>query len=206
MPCRTPTALELSAAERAELGAWARRRKTAQGLALRARVVLRAAEGLSNTATADALGIAKHTAGNWRERFAAAGRRGRGAGGPHLAAPAAAAGQAESRTHDDVRGGTTSLFAALDAAAGRVIGRCFPRERAAAFRRFLDEIEAHVPPDLDAHRVLDNSATHKTKRIRDWLAKRPRDHVHFTPTCEPSAQPRPQTLRCKLPDQETRRG
>jgi transposase len=66
--------------------------------------------------------------------------------------------------------------------AGTVIGKCFPRHRAAEFRRFLDEIEAQVPPNLDIHLVLDNSATHKTKVIRGWLAKRPRYHVHFTPT------------------------
>ncbi len=91
-------------------------------------------------------------------------------------------GQAERRTHDYVRHGTTSLFAALDVKAGTVIGRCFPRHRAAEFRCFLDDIDAQVPPDLDIHLVLDNSATHKTKAIRDWLAKRPRYHVHFTPT------------------------
>src|SRR3712207_4993753 len=70
MPYRMPTALDLSEAERAELQGWSRRRRTAQGLALRARIVLRAAEGLSNTAIADELGVAKHTVGKWRERFA----------------------------------------------------------------------------------------------------------------------------------------
>ena len=70
MPYRMPTALDLSGAERAELQGWSRRRRTAQGLALRARIVLRAAEGLSNTAIADELGVAKHTVGKWRERFA----------------------------------------------------------------------------------------------------------------------------------------
>ena len=63
-----------------------------------------------------------------------------------------------------------------------MIGRCFRRHRAAEFRRFLDEIDANVPPDLEVHLVLDNSATHKTALIRRWLAKRPRYHVHFTPT------------------------
>ncbi len=91
-------------------------------------------------------------------------------------------GQAERRTHDYVRHGTTSLFAALDVKAGTVIGRCFPRHRASEFRRFLDEIDARVRPDLDIHLVLDNAGTHKTRLIRDWLAKRPRYHVHFTPT------------------------
>ncbi len=287
MPYRRPTALELSEVERAELEGWARRRKTAQGLALRARIVLRAADGLSNTAIADELGIAKHTVGKWRERFArqradglldeprpgaprrigdeavaalvdrtlssvpqgathwslrtmakasglsvtTVGRVWRAFGlqphrsetfklstdplftekvrdivGLYLAPPDRALvlcvdeksqvqaldrtqpllplrpGQAERRTHDYTRHGTTSLFAALDVQAGTVIGTCFPRHRAAEFRCFLDEIEANVPADLDVHLVLDNSATHKTKLIRDWLAARPCWHVHFTPT------------------------
>jgi transposase len=287
MPYRTPTVLELSEAERVELAGWARRRKTAQALAQRARIVLRAADGLSNTALAAELGIAKHTVGKWRERFArdraaglldeprpgaprrigdeqvaelvdrtlsarpegathwslrsmakasglsvsSVGRIWRAFGlqphrsetfklstdplfaekvrdivGLYLAPPERALvlcvdekgqvqaldrtqpllplrpGQAERRTHDYVRHGTTSLFAALDVKTGTVIGRCFPRHRAAEFRRFLDEIDAAVPSDLEVHLVLDNSATHKTKAIRDWLAKRPRYHVHFTPT------------------------
>jgi transposase len=287
MPYRKPTVLALSEAERSELEGWARRRKTAQALALRARIVLRAAAGLSNTATADELGIAKHTVGKWRERFArlrtdglldeprpgaprrigdeqvaalvdrtlstvpagathwsrrtmakasglsatTVGRVWRAFGlqphrtetfklstdplfaekvrdivGLYLAPPDRALvlcvdeksqvqaldrtqpllplrlGQAERRTHDYARRGTTSLFAALDVKAGTVIGRCFPRHRAAEFRRFLDEIDANLPPDLDVHLVLDNSATHKTALIRRWLAKRSRYHVHFTPT------------------------
>jgi transposase len=287
MPYRVPTAVDLSEAERTELESWARRRKTAQALALRARIVLRAAAGLSNTAIAADLGIAKHTVGKWRERFArlrtdglldeprpgaprrigderiaalvdrtlserpegathwslrtmakasglsvtTVGRVWRAFGlqphraetfklstdplftekvrdivGLYLAPPDRALvlcvdeksqvqaldrtqplvplrpGQAERRTHDYVRHGTTSLFAALDVKAGTVIGRCFPRHRATEFRRFLDDIDAQVPPDLDIHLVLDNAGTHKTKLIRDWLAKRPRYHVHFTPT------------------------
>jgi transposase len=91
-------------------------------------------------------------------------------------------GQAERRTHDYKRHGTTSLFAALDIATGAVIGRCYPKHRSTEFRKFLDQIEANVPADLDVHLVMDNYATHKTKPIRDWLAKRPRWHVHFTPT------------------------
>src|SRR5215217_2749261 len=287
MPYRVPTTLNLSGAERAELEGWARRRKTAQALALRARIVLQAAAGLSNTAVAVDLGVAKHTVGKWRERFAGlrtdglldeprpgaprrigdeqvtslidrtlsthpdgathwslrvmakatglsastVGRIWRAFGlqphrsetfklstdplfaekvrdiiGLYLAPPDRALvlcvdeksqvqaldrtqpllplrpGQAERRTHDYVRHGTTSLFAALDVKAGTVIGRCFPRHRAAGFRKFLDEIDARVPPDLDVHLVLDNSATHKTGAIRDWLAKRPRYRVHFTPT------------------------
>jgi transposase len=91
-------------------------------------------------------------------------------------------GQAERRSHDYKRHGTTSLFAALDIATGRVIGKCYGRHRAAEFRKFLDEIEAAVPDELDVHLVMDNYATHKTPLIRNWLAKRPRWHVHLTPT------------------------
>lgn len=91
-------------------------------------------------------------------------------------------GQAARRSHDYKRHGTTSLFAALDIATGQVIGKCFPRHRATEFRRFLDEIEANVPKDLDIHLVMDNYATHKTPLIRAWLAKRPRWQVHLTPT------------------------
>jgi transposase len=91
-------------------------------------------------------------------------------------------GQIERRTHDYIRHGTTSLFAALDVATGSVIGHCYPKHRSGEFRKFLDLVEASVPADLDVHLVMDNYATHKTKPIRDWLLKRPRWHVHFTPT------------------------
>jgi len=91
-------------------------------------------------------------------------------------------GQAERRTHDYVRHGTTTLFAALDVKAGTVIGECHARHRAIEFRRFLDTIDAAIPSTLDVHLILDNYATHKTATIRRWLAKRPRYHVHFTPT------------------------
>lgn len=91
-------------------------------------------------------------------------------------------GQVERRTHDYVRHGTTSLFAALDIATGKVIGECHGRHRAKEFRQFLDTIEAAVPPELDIHLILDNYGTHKTPAIHRWLAKRPRFHLHFTPT------------------------
>ena len=91
-------------------------------------------------------------------------------------------GQIERRTHDYKRHGTTSLFAALDAATGQVIGKCYKRHRSVEFKKFLAEIESNVPDDLDIHLVMDNYATHKTPAVRDWLAKRPRWHVHFTPT------------------------
>src|SRR5580693_5380271 len=91
-------------------------------------------------------------------------------------------GQVERRTHDYTRLGTLSLFAALDAATGKVIGRCYPRHRGREFLSFLREIERNIPSDLDVHLIMDNYATHKTEPIRKWLGARPRWHVHFTPT------------------------
>ena len=91
-------------------------------------------------------------------------------------------GQVERHTHDYKRHGTTDLFAALDVKTGTGIGACKGRHRAVEFRAFLDEVEARVPADLDVHLVVDNAATHKTKLVQDWLGKRPRWHLHFTPT------------------------
>ncbi len=91
-------------------------------------------------------------------------------------------GQIERRTHDDKRNGTTSPFAALDVKAGTIVGQCVPRHRTTEFRKFLDEVERNVPADLDIHVIIDNDGTHKTRLIRNWFAKRPRWHVHFTPT------------------------
>jgi len=91
-------------------------------------------------------------------------------------------GQIERRSHDYKRHGTTSLFAAFDVASGHVLGQLHHRHRSREFRRFLDTIERNVPAELDVHLVLDNYGTHKTQRIRRWLAKRPRFHLHFTPT------------------------
>src|SRR5829696_522325 len=278
--------LVLSETERAELSALAARRKTAQALAMRARIVLLAGDGTANKEIAAKLDIDPATVGKWRRRFLAdrqeglrdeprsgaprkvddarieavivrtleglpdgathwSSRHGQGERvvdlhraahlarlwsaappgqtfklsadpdfvakvrdivGLYLAPPARALvlcvdeksqiqaldrsqpllplrpGQIERRTHDYTRHGTTSLFAALDTATGRVIGKCYPRHRASEFRRFLDEIEKAVPGDLDVHLVMDNYATHKTPMIRDWLVKRPRWHVHHTPT------------------------
>jgi transposase len=287
MPYRVPSVVRLSAAEQAELEGWARRRKTAQALALRARIVLQAAAGRSNTAIAAELGVAKHTVGTWRERFARDRLEGlqdqprsgaprtvmdeqvaalltrtlevtpenathwstrsmaaacglsaatvqrvwrafglkphrvetfklstdpefvekvRDIVGLYLAPPDRALvlcvdektemqalertqpvlpmrpGQAERRTADYTRHGTSSLFAALDVAVGRVIGRCYRRHRAEEFRDFLDAVDATMPTEGEVHVVLDNASIHKAPLIRDWLAKRPRYHLHFTPT------------------------
>jgi transposase len=91
-------------------------------------------------------------------------------------------GQVERRSHDYVRHGTTSLFAALDAQSGRIIGQLHRRHRAIEFRKFLDTIDAAVPTELAVHLILDNYGTHKTPMIHRWLARRPRFHLHFTPT------------------------
>jgi len=88
----------------------------------------------------------------------------------------------ERRTATYQRHGTTSLFAALDIATGRVIGKTFRRHRAEEFRTFLNEIDKAVPNDLDVHLVMDNYATHKTESIKRWLLRHPRYHMHFTPT------------------------
>ena len=91
-------------------------------------------------------------------------------------------GQAERRTYDYKRHGTTSLFAALDLKTSQVIGQLHRRHRSAEFRKFLDRIEAQVPAGLDVHIIADNYGTHKTALIRKWFAQRPRFHLHFTPT------------------------
>jgi len=302
--------IELSDEERAELEARSRRRKIARADALRAEIVLRASEGLTNVAIAGRLGITRLTVATWRKRFAKARLDGlmdeprpgaprkigddkvaevvtatletmprdathwstrsmaKAAGvsvstvhriwrafslqphrsetfklskdplfvekvrdivGLYLDPPERALvlcvdektqiqaldrtqpllpmrpGQIERRTHDYERHGTTSLFAALDVKAGTVIGKCMPRHRAAEFRKFLDEIERQVPPTLDIHVIMDNSSTHKTKLIRDWFAKRPRWHVHFTPTSS-SWLNQVERFFGLLTDQQIRRG
>lgn len=279
--------IELSIDERRELEGLTRRRRTAQGLARRARIVLLAADGLQNKQIAAQLGSDPTTVGKWRRRFAesrldglydeprpGAPRRigddavaetvrktleetppdathwslrsmARASGyapstvhriwqafglqphrseafklstdpffvekvrdivGLYLAPPERALvlcvdeksqiqaldrtqpllpmrpGQPERRSHDYVRHGTTTLFAALDVASGKVIGRCYSRHRAGEFLKFLRAIEANVPVDLDVHLVMDNYATHNTPAIRQWFARHPRWHVHFTPT------------------------
>ncbi len=278
---------ELSDDELQELQGWLRRSRTSQALALRARIVLACAEGVSDTAVAERLGMTRVTVGKWRHRFLEKGcdglldeprpgapRRisdedvervitttlesmprgathwstrsmGRAVGlspmavsriwrafalqphrhetfklsrdplfiekvrdivGLYMAPPERAVvlcvdeksqiqalertqpilplrpGLPERQTHDYRRHGTTSLFAALDIATGEVIGRCYRRHRAVEFRKFLSVIDKAVPRDLDVHLVLDNYGTHKTALIHNWLARRQRFHLHFTPT------------------------
>lgn len=284
---RPKTRLVLSPSERATLQGLARRRKTAQAIALRARIVLKCAEGHDNTTVAEILDVTRATVGKWRKRFLAKRLDGlydeprpgaprrvtdrdveqvitktlettpRGAThwstrtmametglghatvhriwrafglrphraetwklskdplfvekvrdivGLYLDPPERALvlcvdeksqiqaldrtqpllpirpGQIERRTHDYVRHGTTSLFAALDVTTGEVIGECNRRHRATEFKKFLVTIDASVPDDLEVHLVLDNYATHKTPAIQRWLVRHPRFHLHFTPT------------------------
>lgn len=87
-----------------------------------------------------------------------------------------------SRTHDYVRHGTTTLFAALDAKTGKIIGKCYRRHRSTEFVKFLRMIDTSVPDDLDVHLILDNYSTHKTPAVKRWLVRHPRFHMHYTPT------------------------
>jgi len=284
---RPKAELVLTAEERERLESWARRPTTAQALAVRARIVLRCATGVTNSAVATQLRVSQQMVCKWRARFVerrldglldeprpgaprkhsdaaierlltktlestpraathwstrtmakASGlsrsmvhrvwrafglqphrsetfklsrdplfvEKVRDIVGLYLNPPAHALvlcvdektqvqaldrsqpllpmrpGQVERRTHDYERHGTTSLFAALNVKTGEVIGQCHRRHRATEFRKFLDAIERAVPGHLEVHLILDNYSTHKTALIRNWLAKRPRYHLHFTPT------------------------
>lgn len=281
--------LVLSDDERQALTRWANRPKSTQRLALRARIVLACAEGLSNTAVAARLGVCGATVGTWRNRFvtrrldgladeprpgapravtdevvervvtrtletkpahathwstrgmarasglsqSTVGRIWRAFGlkphradtfelstdpyfvekvrdvvGLYLAPPEKAIvlcvdekpqvqalertqpvlplapGRTERATHDYVRHGTTSLFAALDVATGAVIGRCHRRHRHQEFLEFLDHLDATLPrePGVAVHIVLDNYGTHKTPAVKRWFLRHPEYHLHFTPT------------------------
>ena len=280
-------ALEVSDEDRRILEGYARRRKTSQQLALRARIVLRCADGESNMRVAHQLDTTRETVGRWRKRFMEVGLDGlhdeprpgaprtisdekveeivtltleetpenathwstremarrvgvssatvhrvwrafglqphrtesfhlsndplfvekvRDVVGLYLNPPDHAVvlcvdektqiqaldrkqpilpmlpGQPERRTHDYRRHGTTTLFAALDIATGKVIGSLHRRHRSVEFKKFLRRIDSEVPKNLDVHVVVDNYSAHKTPSIQRWLAKHPRFHFHFTPT------------------------
>jgi transposase/DNA-binding CsgD family transcriptional regulator len=91
-------------------------------------------------------------------------------------------GRCGTMTHDYKRNGTTTLFAALSMLDGKVIGDCMPRHRHQEFIRFLKKIDAVTPPDLDLHLIVDNYSTHKHPRVKSWLRRYPRFHLHFVPT------------------------
>ena len=280
-------ALRLTVEESNRLVEWARRRTTAQALALRARIVLGCAQGASNTQVSQRLRVTLQTVGKWRRRFVDqrldglldAPRPGqprkisdakveevlamtlerrpkeathwstrlmakatglnqtaivriwqafglqphraetfklstdplfidkvRDIVGLYLSPPTRAVvlcvdeksqiqaldrtqpllplsfGVAERRSHDYVRHGTTTLFAALDLASGKVIGELHRRHRSGEFLKFLRTIDQNVPVELDIHLVMDNYGTHKTPTVKAWFARHPRFHLHFTPT------------------------
>ena len=91
-------------------------------------------------------------------------------------------GQIERRTHDYKRNGTRSLYAAFDIATGKVLGRVTRRHRAKEFIAFLNQIKLSVPEHVEVHLILDNSSTHKTPEVKNWMKRNPRFFFHFTPT------------------------
>uniref|UniRef100_A0A7C2K2M4 IS630 family transposase n=1 Tax=Schlesneria paludicola TaxID=360056 RepID=A0A7C2K2M4_9PLAN len=91
-------------------------------------------------------------------------------------------GRLKTRTHDYKRNGTTTLFAAMDLAEGKIVAECMPRNRHQEWLKFLQKIDAETPPELDLHLIVDNYATHKHPNVLKWLKKHPRFHIHFTPT------------------------
>lgn len=91
-------------------------------------------------------------------------------------------GRAGTMTHDYKRHGTTTLFAALDVATGEIVAECTPRQRHQEFLRFAQKVVRGVDPELEVHFILDNSSVHKAPAVKQWLAKNPRVHFHFTPT------------------------
>jgi transposase len=91
-------------------------------------------------------------------------------------------GRCGTMTHDYVRNGTTTLFAAINVAEGRLIGKCMPRHRHQEFIKFLRLIDSQTPADLDLHLIVDNYATHKHPKVKSWMKRHPRFHLHFTPT------------------------
>jgi transposase len=91
-------------------------------------------------------------------------------------------GRLKTLTHDYKRNGTTTLFAAIELAEGKIISDCLPRHRHQEWIKFLKKIDAETPPELDLHLIVDNFATHKHPKVLSWLKRHPRFHQHFTPT------------------------
>jgi putative transposase len=284
---RADAEIELAEDERAELEKVARSRRTAQAVALRARIVLLTADGFAPTTIAQELGISQPTVRKWRARYVEDGLPGlrneprpgrprslddqrvadllnkalqtRPAKQTHWSVRSFAAeakiskdmahrlfraasiaphrsrsfklsndpafvekvrditglyldppdhalvlcvdeksqiqalertqpllpmgfGYVEGVTHDYVRHGTTTLFAALDVANGQVISRVRSQHRHQEFLDFLRQIDKQTPPDLDLHLIVDNYTTHKHAKVKAWLSRNPRVHMHFTPT------------------------
>jgi hypothetical protein len=155
--------------------------RTTQKVALRARIVLLAAQGLSNQAIATRLGTSRPTVLLWRRRFTEQGVAGLAKDAPKPRRPLCP-GIPARQTHDDIRHGTTTLFAALNVLDDKVIGLCLPRHRTREFVRFLRRIDRATSPQMTLHLIVDNSSTHKTPLVKAWLKRHPRFLFHFTPT------------------------
>ena len=91
-------------------------------------------------------------------------------------------GRLKTLTHDYKRNGTTTLFAAIELAKGKIIAECMPRHRHQEWIRFLKKIDAETPPELDLHLIVDNYSTHKHPKVKNWLRRHKRFHIHFIPT------------------------
>ena len=91
-------------------------------------------------------------------------------------------GRLKTLTHDYKRHGTTTLFAAIELAQGKIIAECMPRHRHQEWIKFLKKIDAETPPELELHLIVDNYATHKHPRVQSWLQRHKRFHMHFIPT------------------------
>lgn len=91
-------------------------------------------------------------------------------------------GRCQTMTHDYKRHGATTLFAALNVASGKILGTCMQRHRHQEWLRFLRLVDRQTPPELDVHLIIDNYSTHKHKKVKNWMARHKRFHVHFTPT------------------------
>eukprot|EP01133_Synstelium_polycarpum_P026200 gene26200-31483_t len=183
-----------------ELAGRLRSRSISSGAAQRARIVLLASQGESNSSIAELVGVSRPTVISWRARYDVDGLprspgdrlRDLDAAAEEIRchtlefAPARETfgdriGMPEKQTHDYIRNGTTTLFAALEIATGKVTGICRPRHRHQEFLVFLKHV-ARAYPKQELHLVMDNYATHKKAEVREWLAANPRIHVHFTPT------------------------
>ena len=114
-------------------------------------------------------------------------------------------GRCGTMTHDYVRNGTTTLFAALEMAEGKLIGTCMPRHRHQEWIKFLKQIDQETPANLDLHLIVDNYATHKHPRVKAWLKRHPRFHMHFTPTSSSWANMVERWFR-EITDKRIRRG
>mgnify|MGYP005813356487 CR=1 FL=1 len=173
--------------ERRQLPSLAHRRRTASVVARRARIILACADGMSHVAVARRLRVAPATVGKWRQRFLEARLDGLldepRPGTPRRITDAQVEAVIVKTLESTPRGATPwSTRGMADERTGQVLGETHARHHAVEFRTFLDAIDANVPADLDVHVILDHDGTHQAPIVRHWFAKRPRYHLHVTPT------------------------